>query len=271
MKKMKYGRRERIDFSRISSIMDMPDLIEFQRKSYEAFLQKDATLEQPPGCRSPIGFHQCFPHLGFQRSFLLGIRLLHACLNPSTTFGNAKRRGMTYSVPMKVTLRLVIREEDQETGTKKVKDIREQEVFFCDLPMMTDRGTFMINGAERVIVSQLHRSPGVTFDEDDGKLSASGKKMYMTSIIPYHGSWLEFEFDVNGVLYARIDRKRKFVATTLLRGWGFSTDEDILKIFFEVENLEVSEKKLQGKAAAPDVANPETGEVHCGSGRRFHP
>jgi DNA-directed RNA polymerase subunit beta len=176
---------------------------------------------------------------------------------------------MSYSVPMKVTLRLVIREEDPETGTKKVKDIREQEVFFCDLPMMTDRGTFMINGAERVIVSQLHRSPGVTFDEDDGKLSSSGKKMYTTSIIPYHGSWLEFEFDVNGILYARIDRKRKFVATTLLRAWGFSTDEDILKIFLDVENVEVSEKKLQGKAAAQDVANPETGEVVVEAGADF--
>lgn len=270
MKKMKYGRRERIDFSRIPSIMDMPDLIEFQRKSYEAFLQRDVQVDQKQDLGLQSVFTSVFPIWDFNEVSSLEF-VSYTLLEPKYNVRECQERGMTYSVPMKVTLRLVIREEDQETGTKKVKDIREQEVFFCDLPMMTDRGTFMINGAERVIVSQLHRSPGVTFDEDDGKLSSSGKKMYMTSVIPYHGSWLEFEFDVNGVLYARIDRKRKFVASTLLRGWGFSTDEDILKIFFEVENLEVSEKKLQGKAAAQDVANPETGEVIVEAGADFTP
>ncbi len=268
MKKMKFGRRERIDFSRIPSIMDMPDLIEFQRKSYEVFLQKGATIEQRIDQGLQSVFTSVFPIWDFNEVSSLEF-VSYTLLDPKYNVRECQERGMTYSVPMKVTLRLVIREEDPETGTKKVKDIREQEVFFCDLPMMTDRGTFMINGAERVIVSQLHRSPGVTFDEDDGKLSSSGKKMYMTSVIPYHGSWLEFEFDVNGILYARIDRKRKFVASTLLRGWGFSTDEDILKIFFDVENLEVSEKKLQGKAAAQDVAHPETGEVLVEAGADF--
>ncbi len=268
MKKVKFGRRERIDFSRIPSIMDMPDLIEFQRKSYDIFLQKEATMEQRTDLGLQSVFTSIFPIWDFNEVSSLEF-VSYTLLEPKYNVRECQERGMTYSVPMKVTLRLVIREEDPETGTKKVKDIREQEVFFCDLPMMTDRGTFMINGAERVIVSQLHRSPGVTFDEDDGKLSVSGKKMYMTSVIPYHGSWLEFEFDVNGVLYARIDRKRKFVATTLLRAWGFSTDEDILKIFFEVENCEVNEKKLQGKAAAADVANPETGEIVVEAGADF--
>ncbi len=270
MKKVKFGRRERIDFSRIPSIMDMPDLIEFQRKSYDVFLQKDTAMEN----RTDLGLHSVFtsifPIWDFNEVSSLEF-VSYTLLEPKYNVRECQERGMTYSVPMKVTLRLVIREEDQETNTKKVKDIREQEVFFCDLPMMTERGTFMINGAERVIVSQLHRSPGVTFDEDDGKLSVSGKKMYMTSVIPYHGSWLEFEFDVNGVLYARIDRKRKFVATTLLRAWGFSTDEDILKTFFEVESCEVTEKKLQGKAAAQDVANPETGEIVVEAGADFTP
>ncbi len=267
MKKMKFGRRERIDFSRIPSIMDMPDLIEFQRKSYDAFLQRDVTIENRIDQGLNSVFTSVFPIWDFNEVSSLEF-VSYTLLEPKYNVRECQERGMSYSVPMKVTLRLVIREEDPETHTKKVKDIREQEVFFCDLPMMTDRGTFMINGAERVIVSQLHRSPGVTFDEDD-KLSAAGKKMYMTSVIPYHGSWLEFEFDVNGILYARIDRKRKFVASTLLRAWGFSTDEDILKIFFEVESLEVSDKKLQGKAAASDVAHPETGEVVVETGADF--
>jgi len=270
VKKVKYGRRERIDFSRIPTIMEMPDLIEFQRKSYEAFLQRESAPDQRPDQGLQSVFNSVFPIWDFNEVSSLEF-VSYSLLEPKYNVRECQERGMTYSVPMKVTLRLVIREEDPETGTKKVKDIREQEVFFCDLPMMTDRGTFMINGAERVIVSQLHRSPGVTFDEDDGKLSVSGKKIYMASVIPYHGSWLEFEFDVNGILYARIDRKRKFVASTLLRSWGFSSDEDILKIFFEVENSDISEKKLQGKAAAQDVVDPETGEVIVEAGADFTP
>jgi DNA-directed RNA polymerase subunit beta len=288
VKKVKYGRRERIDFSRIPGIMEMPDLIDFQRKSYEAFLQKGFPVDNRQDVGLQSVFSSVFPIWDFNEVSSLEF-VSYSLLEPKYNVRECQERGMTYSVPMKVTLRLVIREEDPETGTKKVKDIREQEVFFCDLPMMTDRGTFMINGAERVIVSQLHRSPGVTFDEDDGKLSSSGKKMYMTSVIPYHGSWLEFEFDVNGILFARIDRKRKFVASTLIRAWGlhkawglngkegFSgeyediSDEDILKIFFEVEDCDVSEKKLAGKAAAQDVANPETGEVVVEAGADFAP
>ncbi len=250
--------------------MDMPDLIEFQRKSYEAFLQKDFLAEERQDQGLQSVFSSVFPIWDFNEVSSLEF-VSYSLLEPKYNVRECQERGMTYSVPMKVTLRLVIREEDPETGTKKVKDIREQEVFFCDLPMMTNRGTFMINGAERVIVSQLHRSPGVTFDEDEGKFSSAGKKMYMASVIPYHGSWLEFEFDVNGILYARIDRKRKFVASTLLRAWGFSTDEDILKIFFELENYEVSEKKLLGKTAAQDVTSPETGEVVVEAGADFTP
>ncbi len=270
MKKVKFGRRERIDFSRIPTIMDMPDLIEFQRKSYEAFLQKNILPDERQDQGLQSVFSSVFPIWDFNEVSSLEF-VSYSLLEPKYNVRECQERGMTYSVPMKVTLRLVIREEDPETGTKKVKDIREQEVFFCDLPMMTNRGTFMINGAERVIVSQLHRSPGVTFDEDDGKFSSAGKKMYMASVIPYHGSWLEFEFDINGVLFARIDRKRKFVASTLLRSWGFSTDEDILKIFFELENCEVSEKKLLGKTAAQDVTSSETGEVIVEAGADFTP
>ncbi len=268
MKKVKFGRRERLDFSRIPAIMEMPDLIEVQRKSYEAFLQQDVTVEN----RLDVGLHSVFtsvfPIWDYNEVSSLEF-VSYQLLEPKYNVRECQERGMTYAVPMKVTLRLVIREQDPETGTKKVKDIREQEVFLCDLPMMTERGTFVINGAERVIVSQLHRSPGVAFDEDDGKLSVSGKKLYMASVIPYHGSWLEFEFDANGILYARIDRKRKFLATTLLRGWGFATDSDILQIFYEPETSEVDVKKLLGRAAAADVVDPGSGEVIMETGADF--
>jgi DNA-directed RNA polymerase subunit beta len=268
VKKVKFGRRERIDFRRISGIMDMPDLIEFQKGSYRDFLQ----LDVPPESRQDYGlqsvFSSVFPIWDFNGVSSLEF-VSYSLLEPKYEVRECQERGMTYAAPMKVTLRLVIREEDQETGTKKVKDIREQEVFFCDLPMMTERGTFMINGAERVVVSQLHRSPGVTFDEEEGKNSISGHKLYAASVIPYHGSWLEFEFDNNGILYARIDRKRKFFSTTLLRAWGISSDEDILKNFFEIETLETSEKKILGKIAGSDIVDSSTGEIIMETGAEF--
>ncbi len=268
MKKVRFGRRERIDFSRIPAIMDVPDLIEIQRNSYDLFLQSNAA----PDARQDLGlqsvFTSVFPIWDFNDVSSLEF-VSYTLLDSKYNVRECQERGMTYAVPVKVTLRLVIREEDPETGTKKVKDIREQEVFFCELPMMTEKGTFVINGAERVVVSQLHRSPGVEFDEDSNKLSMSGRKLYIARVIPYHGSWLEFEFDANGVLYVRIDRKRKFVATTLLRAWGFATDEEILRIFYEPETGEVSEKRLTGKAAACDVVDSETGEVIMEAGADF--
>ena len=270
MKKVKFGRRERLDFSRIPAIMEMPDLIEVQRKSYDIFLQTGVPADSFLDTGLQSVFTSVFPIWDYNEASSLEF-VSYSLLEPKYTVRECQERGMTYAVPLKVTLRLVIREQDPETGVKKVKDIREQEVFLCDLPMMTERGTFIINGAERVIVSQLHRSPGVAFDEDEGKVSMSGKKLYMASVIPYHGSWLEFEFDAAGTLYARIDRKRKFLATTLLRGWGFATDSDILSIFYDSETVDVDLKKLLGKAAAADVVDPATGEVIMETGADFTP
>jgi DNA-directed RNA polymerase subunit beta len=269
LKKVKFGRRERLDFSRIPAIMEMPDLIEVQRKSYDIFLQTGVPADSFLDTGLQSVFTSVFPIWDYNEASSLEF-VSYSLLEPKYTVRECQERGMTYAVPLKVTLRLVIREQDPETGVKKVKDIREQEVFLCDLPMMTERGTFVINGAERVIVSQLHRSPGVAFDEDEGKVSLSGKKLYMASVIPYHGSWLEFEFDAAGTLYARIDRKRKFLATTLLRGWGFATDSDILSIFYDSETIDVDLKKLLGKAAAADVVDPVHRRSHHGDRRRFH-
>ena len=149
-----------------------------------------------------------------------------------------EERGMTYSAPLKVTMRLTIFEKDAETGNRSIRDIKEQEVFFGDVPLMTDNGTFIVNGTERVIVSQLHRSPGVFFE------TANNRTYFLGKIIPYRGSWVEFEYDQKNVLYVRIDRKRKFLGTIFLRALGLRSDEDILRTFYTVDRIAVRDKKL---------------------------
>src|SRR4051794_15203903 len=149
-----------------------------------------------------------------------------------------QERGMTYAVPLKVTIRLVVWNKDPETGVKTIRDIKEQEVFFGDVPLMTDNGTFIVNGTERVIVSQLHRSPGVFFE------TANNRTYFLGKIIPYRGSWVEFEYDQKNVLYVRIDRKRKFLGTIFLRALGLRSSEDILRTFYTVDRLAVRDNKL---------------------------
>src|ERR1700752_5161722 len=144
---------------------------------------------------------------------------------------------MTYAVPLKVTIRLVVWNKDPETGVKTIRDIKEQEVYFGDIPLMTENGTFIINGTERVIVSQLHRSPGAFFHSED-------KTLYIAKIIPYRGSWVEFEYDIKNLLYVRIDRKRKFYGSVFLRALGLATDEQILKTFYRVDKVTIKDKKL---------------------------
>ncbi|MBN1596437.1 DNA-directed RNA polymerase subunit beta, partial [candidate division FCPU426 bacterium] len=183
------------------------------------------------------------------------------------TFGEPKyseeecrERDMTYSAALKVTLRLVVREEDPDTKIKRIKDIKEQEVFFCELPLMTSKGTFIINGAERVIVSQLHRSPGVSFDEDEAKTASTGKRFMIARIIPYWGSWLEMEFDNNDLLYVRIDRKRKILVTTLLRAIGYTTQEKIIGLFYESESIPAKEQAVN-RILTEDVVHEASGEI----------
>src|SRR5450756_1364124 len=151
---------------------------------------------------------------------------------------------MTFAVPLKVTIRLVVWNKDPETGVKTIRDIKEQEVYFGDIPLMTENGTFIINGTERVIVSQLHRSPGVFFDHDRGKTHSSGKLLFSARIIPYRGSWLDFEFDPKDCVFARIDRRRKLPVTIILRALGM-TEAEILDIFFEKNTFYLSKKEIE--------------------------
>lgn len=199
-------RRVRRFFGRICEVAQMPNLIEVQRESYEQFLQ----LKEPAGGRLDEGlqsvFKSIFPITDFGgQAFLEFVR--YEFEGAKYDVEECQQRGMTYAVPLKVTLRLVVFEVDPDTGARSVKDIKEQDVYMGDIPLMTFNGTFVINGTERVIVSQMHRSPGVFFDHDRGKTHSSGKLLFAARIIPYRGSWLDFEFDAKDLIYVRIDRR----------------------------------------------------------------
>jgi DNA-directed RNA polymerase subunit beta len=236
------GRRVRKDFGKIPSIVEIPNLIEIQRNSYETFLQQ----EYAPEHREDMGlqgvFKSVFPITDYNENASLEFVGYHFG-EPKYTVEECHDRGMTFAIPLKVTLRLVVYEQDKEARSRTVKDIKEQEVYLGELPLMTEKGTFIINGTERVVVSQLQRSAGVFFDDDRGKTLASGKKIFSARIIPYRGSWVEFEFDANDMLHVRIDRRRKMLVTAFIRAFWFLEknavlpDEDILAAFYDLEEV----------------------------------
>src|ERR1700755_16226 len=290
--------RSRLDFSKIPTSIQIPNLIEVQRRSYERFLQMDKLPSEREDNGLQSVFPSVFPITDFRNisqldfvDFSIGnweckcghLKGLHhlrtACVNCGSMVitdpfhpgdvlchkcgtynkntpdfcnkcgdpvslqlkydqAECEERGMTFSAPLKVTVRLTIYDKDAETGAKTVRDIKEQEVFFGDIPLMSQNGTFIVNGTERVIVSQLHRSPGVFFE------TANNRTYFLGKIIPYRGSWVEFEYDQKNVLYVRIDRKRKFLGTIFLRALGLRSGEDILRTFYTVDRLAVRDKKL---------------------------
>jgi len=241
---------------------ELPNLLAVQLQSFEKFLQS----ETPAEARENIGlqevFNTIFPIEDTRGLFSLEF-VSYTVGQPKYSVDECQERDLTFSVPLKVKLRLRVREEVD--GKKVEKEILEpQEVYLGELPLITDKGTFVINGAERVIVSQLHRSPGVFFDQTT---HPNGKRLYSSRIIPYRGSWVEFSLDVKDILYVHIDRKRKLPATTLLRALGITTDRDILDVFYDVEDAEVSGprtkkmKAMVGRVAAEDIVDPETGEI----------
>src|SRR5712675_2099243 len=290
--------RERLDFSKIQSSIQIPNLIEVQKKSYQRFLQMDLLPSEREDGGLQSVFSSVFPIQDFRElsqldfvDYSIGnweckcgnLKGLHHLRTPCWRCGasvitspyitgeilcgkcgasnpnqvdfcnkcgdpvdlqlkydvvECQERGMTYAAPLKVTIRLTVYAKDPETGVKSVRDIKEQEVFFGEIPLMTENGTFIINGTERVIVSQLHRSPGVFFE----KVAAQG--YYLGKIIPYRGSWVEFEYDSKNLLYVRIDRKRKFYGSVFLRALGLATDEQIIKTFYHVDKIAIKDKKL---------------------------
>ncbi len=319
--------RSRLDFSKIPTATQIPNLIEVQRRSYERFLQMDKLPNERDDSGLQSVFVSVFPITDFRGisqldfvDFSIGnweckcghLKGLHhlrtACVhcgamvitdpfhpgdvlcqkcgtyNKNTPdFCNkcgdpvglqlkydqqeCEERGMTFSAPLKVTVRLTIYDKDPETGNKTIRDIKEQEVFFGDIPLMTPNGTFIVNGTERVIVSQLHRSPGVFFE------TANNRTYFLGKIIPYRGSWVEFEYDQKNTLYVRIDRKRKFLGTIFLRALGLRSDEEILKTFYTVDRIHIADGKLQlggcaGRQGARTCWAPSRRTPSCTRARR---
>jgi len=323
--------RERLDFSKIKSTIQIPNLIEVQKKSYQRFLQMDLLPSEREDTGLQSVFTSVFPIQDFrglsQLDFvdysignweckcgnLKGLHHLRATCrncgasvvtNPyqtgdvlcakcgtfnknTPTFCNkcgdpvamqlkydvneCQERGMTYAAPLKVTIRLTIYDKDPDTGAKNIRDIKEQEVFFGDIPLMTDNGTFVINGTERVIVSQLHRSPGVFYE------SANNRTYFLGKIIPYRGSWVEFEYDTKNILYVRIDRKRKFLGSIFLRALGMKSNEEILRTFYQVERVSLRERELYWNVSeglidrklSHEIKHPRTDEVLVGAHKRI--
>jgi len=323
--------RKRLDFSKIQSSIDIPNLIEVQRKSYQRFLQMDLLPSEREDAGLQSVFSSVFPIQDFrglsQLDFvdyaignweckcgnLKGLHHLRATCrncgasvvtNPyqtgdvicskcgtfnknTPTFCNkcgdpvgmqlkydvneCQERGMTYSAPLKVTIRLTIYDKDPDTGAKNIRDIKEQEVFFGDIPLMTDNGTFVINGTERVIVSQLHRSPGVFYE------NANNRTYFLGKIIPYRGSWVEFEYDTKNLLYVRIDRKRKFLGSIFLRALGMKSNEEILRTFYQVERIALRDgdlfwnvsEGLQDRKLTREIKHPKSEEVIVAAHRRI--
>ncbi len=238
-------KRIRKSFGRIPEAVQMPNLIEVQRSSYEQFLQREtrSSVRRDEGIEAV--FKSVFPIKDFNERAVLEY-VSYEFEEPKYDVEECVQRDMTYAAPLKVKLRLIVFETDEETGARSVKDIKEQDVYMGDIPLMTEKGTFIVNGTQRVIVSQMHRSPGVFFDHDKGKTHASGKLLFAARVIPYRGSWLDFEFDAKDVVYVRIDRRRKLPATTFLMALGMD-GEEILSTFYATLSYA---KRLEQKGAA---------------------
>ncbi len=262
-------------FAKVSNIIDIPNLIDIQKTSYKRFLQADL----PSSARKPSGleavFRSVFPIRDFSDTCSMEY-VSYGLGTPKYDVEECHQRGMTYAAPIKVKVRLVTWDVDKESGTQSIRDIKEQEVYFGEIPLMTENGTFIINGTERVIVSQLHRSPGVFFSHDKGKSHSSGKILFNARIIPYRGSWLDFDFDHKDILFVRIDRRRKLPATVLLKALGYTT-EDLLKYYYDLEKIEWDGKEyrkainfdlLAGQRASGDVLS-SSGEVLVKANRKF--
>ncbi|MGB0921101.1 MAG: DNA-directed RNA polymerase subunit beta [Alphaproteobacteria bacterium] len=273
-------KRIRKFFGEIPEVAEMPNLIEVQKQSYESFLLREV-LAADRGDEGLEGvFRSVFPISDFTETSTLEF-ISYEFEKPKFDVEECQQRGLTYSAPLKVTLRLIVFEVDEETGAKSVLDIKQQDVYMGDMPLMTDHGTFVVNGTERVIVSQMHRSPGVFFDHDRGKTHVSGKLLFAARVIPYRGSWLDFEFDAKDIVHVRIDRRRKMPATTLLYALGMSS-EDILNYFYDSVPYTYSKKgngwkvkfvpeKFHGLKPTHDLIDAKTGDVVVEAGTKISP
>ena len=282
--------RVRKTFAKISKVIEIPNLINIQKQSYEKFLQADVLPEKREDVGLQAVFKSVFPIRDFNETSSLEF-VSYNLEKPKYDVDECRQRGMTFAAPIKVVVRLVVWDKDEETGAQSIRDVKEQEVYFGEIPLMTENGTFIINGTERVVVSQLHRSPGAFFDHDKGKSHSSGKLLYNARVIPSRGSWLDFEFDHKDLLYVRIDRRRKLPVTVLIRALGAVKDtakksplefkgstEEILNYFYASETIylytesefekSVDFELLYNQRATRDVKT-KSGEVIVKKNRKF--
>ncbi|TFL18666.1 DNA-directed RNA polymerase subunit beta [Jannaschia formosa] len=273
------SKRIRRYYGKIEEVLAMPNLIEVQKSSYDLFL-RSGEGDTPAEGEGLMGtFQSVFPIKDFNETAILEF-VKYELEEPKYDVEECQQRDMTYAAPLKVTLRLIVFEVDEDTGAKSVKDIKEQDVFMGDMPLMTPNGTFIVNGTERVIVSQMHRSPGVFFDHDKGKTHSSGKLLFACRIIPYRGSWLDFEFDAKDLVFCRIDRRRKLPVTTLLYALGMD-QEGIMNAYYDTVTYTLRKgegwatkffpERLSGTRPTRDVVDADSGEVVVEAGKKVTP
>jgi DNA-directed RNA polymerase subunit beta len=273
-------KRLRKYYGKIREVLEMPNLIQVQKSSYDLFLDSGEGPEPLDGEGIKGVFQSVFPIKDFNENSVLEF-VRYDLEKPKYDVEECQQRDMTYAAPLKVTLRLIVFDADEDTGAKSVKDIKEQDVFMGDMPLMTENGTFIVNGTERVIVSQMHRSPGVFFDHDKGKTHSSGKLLFACRIIPYRGSWLDFEFDAKDLVYARIDRRRKLPVTTLLYALGLD-QESIMDAYYDTVDYAFDKKKqawktkffperVRGTRPTHDLVDAQTGEVIAEASKKITP
>lgn len=268
--------RLRKNFGKKRKIVEIPDLIGMQRESFKRFLQTDVLPEKREDIGLQAVFKSVFPIKDFTGSASLEF-VSYRFAKVKHSVEECAHRGMTYEIPLRITVRLVVYNIEKDTGVSTIRDIKEQEIYFGTIPLMTDNGTFIINGTERVVVSQLHRSSGVFFDHDKGKTHSSSKVIYTSRIIPVRGSWIDMEIDHKDIVYIRIDRRRKFPVTVLFRAFGYSA-EDLLSYFYKTEKIMARGKRffkefradlLKGERASRDIKDTETGDIIVKKGRMF--
>src|SRR5258705_11566706 len=272
-------KRVRKFFGKIQEVAEMPNLIEVQKASYDQFL----LVQEPVGGRPDEGlqavFKSVFPISDFSNTSMLEF-VKYEFESPKYDVDECRQLGVTFAAPLKRTLRLIVFDIDEETGARSVKDIKEQDVYMGDIPLMTMNGTFVVNGTERVIVSQMHRSPGVFFDHDKGKTHSSGKLLFAARVIPYRGSWLDIEFDAKDIVHARIDRRRKIPVTSLLKALGMDAEE-ILRTYYKTLTYERNKKggwkkpfdgeSMKNAKPAFDLIDAKTGKVVHEAGKKLTP
>src|SRR4030043_2435594 len=266
--------RERHNFGKVPQFLEVPSLIEIQKRSFDNFLQKDVSIDNREDSGLQAAFLSVFPIMDYNETASIEF-LGYTIGKPKFSVRDCLQKGTTYAAPLKIRVKFNLWEFEAKEN-KRLRESREEDVYIGEMPLMYDTGTFVVNGTERVVVSQLHRSPGVFFSYDKGKTHPSGRLHYSTRVVPSRGSWLDFEFDAKDILYVRIDRRKKLPATIVLKALGY-TNEDLLKIFYPIETIKIKENKftrpvsevLIGIKSSQNIVDPRSKEMVVKEGSKI--